>query len=96
MIEQNGAFDILVNAAGMARHGAALDTDPQDFDAVTQVNLRAAYFALREVAKGLMTAGRAGIADDDIQPNGAYWRTRPLGLLRDQTRGGGYDKGYGD
>ncbi len=60
MIGQNGPFDILVNAAGMARHGAALDTDPQDFDAVTQVNLRAAYFALREVAKGLMTAGRAG------------------------------------
>ncbi len=60
MIAQNGPFDILVNAAGMARHGAALDTDPQDFDAVTQVNLRAAYFALREVAKGLMTAGRAG------------------------------------
>ncbi len=60
MIEQNGPFDILVNAAGMARHGAALDTDPQDFDAVSAVNLRAAYFALREVAKGLMKAGRAG------------------------------------
>ncbi len=60
MIGQNGPFDILVNAAGMARHGAALDTDPQDFDAVSAVNLRAAYFALREVAKGLMTAGRAG------------------------------------
>ncbi len=60
MIGQNGAFDILVNAAGMARHGAALDTEPQDFDAVTQVNLRAAYFALREVAKGLMATGRAG------------------------------------
>lgn len=49
-------FDCLVNSAGLARHSAALDTDPADFDAVMAVNLRAAYFlavnAAREMPEG--------------------------------------------
>lgn len=53
-------FDILVNAAGMARHSAALDTTPADFDAVAGVNLRAAYFLTRAVARRLIGAGRPG------------------------------------
>ena len=37
-------FDVAVNSAGLARHGPALDTRPEDYDAVMAVNLRAAYF----------------------------------------------------
>jgi NAD(P)-dependent dehydrogenase (short-subunit alcohol dehydrogenase family) len=55
-----GPFDVLVNAAGLARHGPALDTDPADYDAVFAVNTRAAYFLLQAVAKGLVAAGRPG------------------------------------
>ncbi|MDJ0821050.1 MAG: SDR family oxidoreductase [Paracoccaceae bacterium] len=51
-------FDILINSAGLARHSAALDTDPQDFDAVMAVNVRAAYFLATEAARGM--AGRGG------------------------------------
>ncbi len=55
-----GPFDVLLNAAGMARHAPALDTLTQDFDAVSDLNLRAAYFLTREVARGLIAAGRPG------------------------------------
>lgn len=53
-------FDIVVNSAGMARHGPALDTDPADFDAVMNVNLRAAYFLSTTVAEGMIASGQGG------------------------------------
>lgn len=55
-----GPFDVLVNAAGLARHSPALDTRPEDYDAAMNLNLRAAYFLTREVARGLIAAGRGG------------------------------------
>jgi len=55
-----GPFDILVNSAGMARHGPALETTPDDFDAVTGVNLKSAYFLAQAVATGLIAAGKPG------------------------------------
>lgn len=59
-VAKGGPFDILVNAAGLARHGPALETSPEDYDAAMDLNLRAAYFLTREVAKGLIAAGRPG------------------------------------
>ena len=53
-------FDVLVNSAGMARHAPALDTRTEDYDAAMNLNLRAAYFLTREVARGLIAAGRPG------------------------------------
>jgi len=55
-----GAVDIVVNSAGMARHGPALDTTPEDFDAVMNVNLRAAYFLSTAAADQMIAAGRPG------------------------------------
>ena len=37
-------FDIVINSVGMARHKTALETLPEDFDVVMDVNLRSAYF----------------------------------------------------
>ena len=37
-------FDIVINSGGMARHKTALETLPEDFDVVMDVNLRSAYF----------------------------------------------------
>ena len=51
---------ILVNSAGLARHSPATETTPEDFDAVMDVNLRAAYFLAQTVARGLIAAGRPG------------------------------------
>jgi NAD(P)-dependent dehydrogenase (short-subunit alcohol dehydrogenase family) len=57
---RDGPFDVLVNAAGLARHGPALDTTPEDYDAAFALNLRAAYFLTRGVARGLIAAGKPG------------------------------------
>ena len=59
-VEQHGPFDILVNSAGLAIHGPAMDTQPADFDAVMNLNLRGAYFLTRAVAKGLIAEGKSG------------------------------------
>jgi len=59
-IAAQGPFDILVNSAGLARHSPALQTAPADYDAAMALNLRAAYFLTREVARGLIAAGRPG------------------------------------
>jgi NAD(P)-dependent dehydrogenase (short-subunit alcohol dehydrogenase family) len=53
-------FEVLVNSAGMARHAPALDTTPEDYDAAMGLNLRAAYFLTREVARGLIAGGKPG------------------------------------
>jgi NAD(P)-dependent dehydrogenase (short-subunit alcohol dehydrogenase family) len=54
------AFDILVNSAGLARHSPAIETTPQDYDDVTNLNVRAAYFLTRSVAKRLLAEGKPG------------------------------------
>lgn len=53
-------FHILVNSAGLARHSPALDTLPDDYDAVMDLNVRAAYFLNREVARRMIAAGQPG------------------------------------
>ena len=53
-------FDILLNAAGLARHAPALDATPDEFDDVVGVNLRGAFFLAQAVARRLVEAGRPG------------------------------------
>ena len=59
-VAAHGPFDVLLNAAGHAMHSPALDTSLADFDAVSAVNLRGAYFLTRAVARGLIDAGKPG------------------------------------
>ena len=59
-VAAHGPFDVLVNSAGLARHGPALETETTDYDAVTDLNVKGAYFLTRAVAKGLISAGRPG------------------------------------
>ena len=59
-VAARGPFDILVNSAGSARHAAAIDVTEEDFDAVVAINIRAAFFLTRAVAKGLIAAGKPG------------------------------------
>ncbi len=56
-VAEQGPFDILCNSAGLARHGPAADTTAEDFDAVTGVNLRAAYFLAQAVVPGMAERG---------------------------------------
>jgi len=50
-------LDVVVNSAGLARHGPALETTPEDYDAVMGVNLRGAYFLSVEAARCMAVAG---------------------------------------
>ena len=59
-VMDNGPFDILLNSAGQARHSPALDTTPDDFDAVINVNLRGAYFLTQTIAKQLINHNKKG------------------------------------
>lgn len=80
----HGPFDILVNSAGLARHSPALETTPNDFDAVVGLNLRGAYFLSCAVAEGLIAAGRAGslinissqMGHVGGQDRAVYWATK--------------------
>ena len=54
------AFDILVNSAGTARHSPAIATTEADFEAVADLNFKAAYFLTRTVAAKLVSEGKPG------------------------------------
>jgi len=59
-VAKAGPFDVLVNSAGLAIHTPSLDTNPDDFDAVSNLNFKGAYFLTTAVAKGLIDAGKPG------------------------------------
>lgn len=54
-----GDLHIFVNSTGLARHSSALETQEQDFDAVSAINWKAAHFSAREAAR-LMIANKHG------------------------------------
>ncbi len=55
-----GPFDILVNNAGTNRPMPMDRVSANDFDAVMNLNVRAAFFMAQAVAKGLIAAGKPG------------------------------------
>lgn len=59
-ISTEPAFDVLVNSAGMARHSPAVDTTPEDYDAVMAINVRGSFFLTQAVAARLIDAGKPG------------------------------------
>ena len=54
------AFDILVNNAGTNRPKPFTDVMVEDYDAVLDLNLKAAFFVAQAVAKGMVAVGRGG------------------------------------
>jgi NAD(P)-dependent dehydrogenase (short-subunit alcohol dehydrogenase family) len=59
-IEAAGPFDILVNNAGVNRPLPFADVTLDDYDAVLNLNLKAAYFVAQAVARGMIEAKRRG------------------------------------
>jgi len=55
-----GPVDILVNNAGTNRPAGFLDVTVEDYDAIMDLNLRAAFFVAQAVARGQAQAGRGG------------------------------------
>ncbi len=54
------AFDILINNAGTNRPRDFLAVTEDDYDAITSLNLRAAFFAAQVVAQRMVADGRKG------------------------------------
>lgn len=61
--EDNGKIDILVNNAGITRDGLLISMDDEQFDQVLAVNLRAAFVAMRVVARHMLRARRGAIVN---------------------------------
>ncbi len=59
-IEAADPFDIFLNNAGTNRPKPVQDVTEDDYDAVMELNLRAAYFAAQAVIKRLLAAKRPG------------------------------------
>jgi NAD(P)-dependent dehydrogenase (short-subunit alcohol dehydrogenase family) len=59
-IEAAAPFDILVNNAGTNRPRSFLDVTEEDYDVITGLNLRAAYFVAQAVARKMVAAERRG------------------------------------
>ena len=55
-----GPFDILLNHAGANRIRPNTEISEEDYDAVLNLNLKAALFVAQAVAKGLLESGRPG------------------------------------
>jgi NAD(P)-dependent dehydrogenase (short-subunit alcohol dehydrogenase family) len=53
-------FDVLVNNAGTNRPAPFLDVTEQDYDAITTLNQRAAFFVAQAVARRMVEAGSGG------------------------------------
>jgi NAD(P)-dependent dehydrogenase (short-subunit alcohol dehydrogenase family) len=59
-ISAQSSFDVLVNNAGTNRPAAFLDVTEQDYDAITKLNQRAAFFVAQAVARRMVEAGSGG------------------------------------
>ncbi len=59
-IAARGPFDILLNNAGANRIRSITDVTEEDYDAVLNLNLKAALFVAQAMAKGLLEANRPG------------------------------------
>lgn len=60
LIDEQESIDVLINSAGIARHSAAIETTQSDFDAVSELNIKGAYFITQAVAKKLVAEGKPG------------------------------------
>lgn len=59
-VARQGPFQILVNNAGTNRPSMITDMADADYDAVMGLNVRSTMFVTREVARGMIAAGRGG------------------------------------
>jgi len=59
-VSKYGKLDIMVNNAGIETRTSILDTTPDDFDKVLNVNLRGVFFATQYAAKQMIAQGSGG------------------------------------
>jgi NAD(P)-dependent dehydrogenase (short-subunit alcohol dehydrogenase family) len=60
LVAERGPFQVLVNNAGTNRPAELVDVTEEDYEAVIDLNVRAALFVAKTVAKNLIAAGLPG------------------------------------
>ena len=73
-----------------------LEVTEDDYDTITTLNLRAAFFVAQAVARRMVEAGRQGIDHPHLLADGPCRRRAPHRLLHHQARHRGADQGDGD
>lgn len=59
-VAQYGRLDVFVNNAGLETRTSLLDTTPEDYDKVLNINLRGVFFASQFAAKQMISQGGGG------------------------------------
>ncbi len=55
-----GGIDVVVNNAGVTRHGALLDTPEEMWDLMQRINAKGTFFCIQRVARQMVEQGRGG------------------------------------
>lgn len=58
--EHFGQLDILINVAGLSERGTILDTSPELYDRIMNINVRAPFFLIQAAAKLMRSTGNDG------------------------------------
>jgi glucose 1-dehydrogenase len=59
-VDRYGRLDVIVNNAGIETRSSILDTTPEQFDTVLNVNLRGVFFATQYAAQQMIAQGGGG------------------------------------
>lgn len=60
VVEELGSMDIVVNNAGVTRHGALLDITEETWDLMQSINAKGTFFCIQRVARQMVSQGRGG------------------------------------
>ena len=63
VISEHGRLDVLVNNAGVTRRAPLLELTEQDWDRITRVNAKGAFFCLQSAARQMETQGSGAIVN---------------------------------
>jgi NAD(P)-dependent dehydrogenase (short-subunit alcohol dehydrogenase family) len=60
IVAKLGGIDIVVNNAGITRHGTLLDITEETWDLMQDINAKGTFFCIQRVAKQMVDQGRGG------------------------------------
>ena len=84
--ERHGRIDVLINNAGVTRRADLLELTEEDWDRITRVNAKGAFFCLQRVAKVMIGQGSGRIVN--ISSVAARGYHRASNMIYAMTKGG--------